>query len=294
MGKLIISKSNNLIETSYKLGKREQYFILYLISKIDSIHDKEFITYEMSFEEIKRIINYDGVKRVGNSKELFDIMNNLNKVPIKWETDDEIGQIVWLSGMRYNKVKETFTFTFAEGLRDFLLELSGHFTQYDIENIKNFKKSHSIRVYEIIKRKQERKEFKKFKIDIEKLKFFLGITGQYKNFHQFKKKILESSKEEINAHTDINIDYEVSRKKGKKVEELEFTIQTKKSKQAALPGGKKNDGKKEMSYEDKLKKARGILYSRPNLEVQIKNKHGQLSDKALVAVLGKMFPEKFK
>lgn len=351
MSKLVISKANHLIETSYRLGKREQYFILYLISKIDSVNDKNFSSYEMSFEEIKKVINYDGVKRVGNSKELFQIMNNLNKIPIKWETEDEIGQVVWLSGMKYNKIKETFTFTFPEDLREFLLELSSRFTQYDLENVKHFKKSHTIRMYEIIKRQQESKPYKKFRIEVDQLKFYLGISGKYNNFHEFKRGILETSKKEINQHTDINIDYEPSRKKRKKVEELEFTITTKsnipattkkeatddllkelvgwgvtselltkwrkkygdayiiervtytkKQPDIANRGGYLNsimdkEIKKEesMSFEEQLKKTRGILYSNPQLEPRIRAKYGDnIGDKALVRIIKQMYPEKFE
>ena len=74
---------------------------------------------------------------------------------------------------------------------------------------------------------------------------------------------------------------------------LEFTVKHKEVSKGVKT--KVNEiNKPEMTYEAKLKRCKAILYSRPELEQQLKNKHGQLSDKALVAVLNKMFPDKFK
>ncbi len=62
---MAIIKHNKLIETSYKLNSREQFFVLYLISQISQNHS-EFKEYRMHYSEIERIINFDGKRRLAN------------------------------------------------------------------------------------------------------------------------------------------------------------------------------------------------------------------------------------
>ena len=153
-----VVKANKLIESGYKLGKREQYFILYLISELDSMKEKNFKEYQMSYNDITKILNYDGVKRVANRDAVFEIMTNLNKTPIKWEKIDEYGdleergQVTWISSMKHHVKKDIFTFCFPEELKPYLLQLEEYFTKYALKNIRYFNVSHSTRMYEILKR----------------------------------------------------------------------------------------------------------------------------------------------
>ena len=223
----VVVKSNRLIETGYKLGKREQYFILYIISRLDSMRQNDFRKYELSFSEIKRILNYDGIKRLANRDAVFDIMNNLNRTPIYWEKNDEHGeleergQMTWISSLKHNVKKDTFTFNFDPSLKPFLLQLEEYFTKYALHNVKNFSKSHSIRMYEILKvyERQRRVEF-----TVEKLKFFLGVSNKYGKFYELKRWILDPTKEELKAFTDIRFEYRVAQKHRKTVLSIEFFI----------------------------------------------------------------------
>ena len=223
----VVVKSNRLIETGYKLGKREQYFILYIISRLDSMRQNDFRKYELSFGEIKRILNYDGIKRLANRDAVFDIMNNLNRTPIYWEKSDEHGeleergQMTWISSLKHNVKKDTFTFNFDSNLKPFLLQLEEYFTKYALHNVKNFSKSHSIRMYEILKvyERQRRVEF-----TVEKLKFYLGVTNKYGKFYELKRWILDPTKEELKAFTDIRFEYRVAQKHRKTVLSIEFFI----------------------------------------------------------------------
>lgn len=223
----IVVKSNRLIETGYKLGKREQYFILYLISRLDSISQKEIHQYELSFDDIKFILNYDGVKRVANRDAVFEIMSNLNRTPIYWEKADENGeleergQMTWISSLKHNVKTDTFTFTFDPNLKPFLLQLEHYFTKYALHNVKNFTRSHSIRMYEILKVYEKRGWVE---IDVERLKFYLGIGEKYEKFYELKRWVLEPTKLELKEFTDIHFEYKATRKERKTVTRLLFSI----------------------------------------------------------------------
>ena len=115
-----IVKHNKLIETSYKLNSREQFFVLYLISKI-SQSDTNFRDHRMHYSEIQKIINFDGKRRIANKSEVFALMDKLNSEPIIYERGSVVGKSVWLQHMEHDTETDIFTFSLSEKLREYLL-----------------------------------------------------------------------------------------------------------------------------------------------------------------------------
>ncbi|MFK7949816.1 MAG: replication initiation protein [Saprospiraceae bacterium] len=216
---MAIVKANKLIETSYKLGSREQFFILYLIAQI-SQEDTDFETYQMHYSDVAQILNFDGRRRIANKSDVFKLMNNLNNNPIRFTDGDEDVQSVWITELRSNRKTGVLTFTFPTSLKNYLLQLRQHFTQYNIHNIV-YLNGHSTRMYEILKRYEFRKEVI---LTVEKLKFFLGIPNKYAEFYEFKRRILKPAQEELLKYTDLKFTYKPVDKVGKKVISLLFVI----------------------------------------------------------------------
>ncbi|MFT5169042.1 MAG: hypothetical protein ACI8P3_004289 [Saprospiraceae bacterium] len=214
-----IVKSNKLIETSYKLNSREQFFVLYLISKI-SQQDQGFREYTMHYSEIERIINFDGKRRIANKSEVFSLMDKLNSETIMYEKGNIIGKSVWLQHMEHNTDTDEFTFSLSEKLRDYLVQLKEHFTRYNISNIV-YLNSSAIRLYEVLKRHQFKGECE---ITVDKIKFYLGIENRYSKFYEFKRWVLIPSQKEIQKYTDIKFEYKPAKKEGKKIISLKFFI----------------------------------------------------------------------
>ncbi len=216
---MAIIKSNKLIETSYKLNSREQFFVLHLISKI-SQHDKEFREYTMHYSEIEKIINFDGKRRIANKSEVFALMDKLNSETIMYEKGNIIGKSVWLQHMEHNTDTDEFTFSLSEKLRDYLIQLKEHFTRYNISNIV-YLNSSAIRLYEVLKRYQFKGECE---ITVNKIKFYLGIENRYSKFYEFKRWVLIPSQKEIEKYTDIRFEYKPAKKEGKRIISLKFSI----------------------------------------------------------------------
>lgn len=216
---MAIVKANRLIETSYKLGSREQFFVLYLIAQI-SQEDADFSKYQMHYSDVSKILNFDGRRRIANKSDVFKLMNNLNNNPIRFTDGDEDVQSVWITELRSNRKTGVLTFTFPNSLKDYLLQLRQHFTQYNIHNIV-YLNGHSTRIYEILKRYEFKKEVV---LTIEKLKFFLGIANKYPEFYEFKRRVLKPAQEELLKYTDLSFTYKPVKKDGKKVISLLFVI----------------------------------------------------------------------
>lgn len=219
----IVSKSNHLIESSYVLNRLEQYFVLYLISKLDSINQKKLPEYTMSESEIVKILNYDGVRRIARSSDIFKMMNNLNRNPIKWDNEIERGQAVWISSLVYTKKSKEYTFRFDPRISDLLLELKSYFTSYHLDTIKTLKFKHSIRIYELL---QKNHKLGGFAITLERLRFLLGLEGKYERYSELKRNVLDEAYHEINRNSDLRFTYRIHRKEGRRVVALKFLIES--------------------------------------------------------------------
>ena len=217
---MAIAKSNKLIETSYTLSSREQFFILYLISQI-SQNDTEFREYRISYKDISQLMNFDGRRRVANKEDIFKMMNNLNTQPIRFTQGEEDVQLVWITALRHNKRTGEYIFSFGKELKPFLLQLKEHFTLFSIDSVVHLS-AHSTRIYEVLKRHHFKKE--PVTLTVADLKFWLKIETKYPEYYEFKRWVLESSKEELEKYTDIRFTYREAEKEGKKIISLEFTI----------------------------------------------------------------------
>ncbi len=110
------------------------------------------------------------------------------------------------------------------------------YTIYDLNNIKKLSSCYSMKLYQFLK--QYKASFKNSSvIPLEKLKLILGcskydnennvICLKYKTFGAFKQKILDKAKLEINKYCDISFNYEVKKRKNKKVNAIVFFINQK-------------------------------------------------------------------
>ncbi len=110
-------------------------------------------------------------------------------------------------------------------LKPYLLELKKNFTNFSLIYVLAMKSKYSIRLYEILKSYQYKKVIQ---FNIIELKKMLGIEqSKYKQYGEFKKRVLEKACSEINLITDINADYEVF-KTGREYTHITFEISIKK------------------------------------------------------------------
>ena len=71
------------------MSTRSAIFIHYLISRIDSVHQEKIEAQGYTYKEIKEILNFDGVRRIVQRKEVEKIMDELNTNKIVWSEFDE-------------------------------------------------------------------------------------------------------------------------------------------------------------------------------------------------------------
>jgi plasmid replication initiation protein len=215
----MVSKHNQLIEARYKLNLNEQKIILYAVSKLDSIHQKEFNIIEISIDEFTELI--------GTTQERYTEIKNIVKNLMKKQVEIDIkeGNLIanWVSSIEYKKNTGKVELEFSVKLKPYLLQLKECYKSYKLKNVINFKNKYAIRIYELLKQYENMKS-KERTIKLDELKKMLGCEDKYKEFSNFNKFVLQPSKSEILKYSDLCFEYEKI-KNGRKIVAIKFIFE---------------------------------------------------------------------
>ena len=95
------------------------------------------------------------------------------------------------------------------------------FTKFNIQNIKPLTSIYAIRMYELCKHFYKDSSYAQ--ISIDQLKKILQIENKYKQISDFRKRVLDVAKKQINKNTDLEIDFELI-KEGKRYTKVHFIV----------------------------------------------------------------------
>ena len=228
--KNIVTKSNQLIESSHKLTLQQQKIICAVASKV-RLSDTELTEYVFHMKELAELLE---LNKKGYYAELRKVIRSLQSqvFTINKIVDGQVKSvdINWFYRAEYNQTKNTVSLKFAEDLKPFLLHLKDNFTSYSLENIIKLKSSYSLKLYEILKSKVFKKG-KTFEITLEELNGL--FLNPYAKYNDFKRNILEKCKVELKEKTDISFEYEEI-KTGRKVTSIKLFINDNKAKNKAI------------------------------------------------------------
>ena len=231
---LTVVKSNKVVEASYKLTLAEQRILLACIAKIKS---KE-VTLEDNYFEISamEIVDLVGLKQTSPVYEaLEEASMQLSKRQIiinDPDTDNPKTKkrvMNWISSIDYQPGEGKVIIRFTHEMIPYLSNLSSNFTQYKLNNVMQFKSTHSIRIYEML---MQWKSTGKREIEVEWLKKQLQVEHCYPLIADLKKWVINSSVLEINKHADIWVKY-TQRKAGRTITHFLFTFGEKEPKKPA-------------------------------------------------------------
>jgi plasmid replication initiation protein len=215
-----VRKSNVFIDGRYRFNLQEQKILLQIISKV-RMDEKEFSSYFVSWSDLKEISknNLDSVKKIDASCE--KLKNKTIKIR-KENTEENFG---FLSGWR-TVAGQGVHFRIDPGMKEMLLDLldDGNFTLFSLECAMSLTSAHSIRLYEVLKSQQWKKQ--PVVLSLDRIKHSLDIDSgnpSYADFGNFRTQILEKAQKAFKEHTDIIFAW-VPIKEGRKVVSLEITV----------------------------------------------------------------------
>lgn len=233
-----ITKSNAIINSSYRFSLNELRIVLYGLSHIDPTAEEFPLFHRIRIKDLAEFYNI-GEKDRGS---FYDDIRHalLNKFWTREFSyyDEELGEVIrrnWLAELRYGRQDGTLAYHYNPLIKNELQKLAKRFTSYFLSNVANMKSAYSMRIYEIaiMYLNASSKQKTTFSKSIEDLKHQLAISDKYKQMYNLKARVLESARKEINKHSDINLSYEVI-KLGHTPHEIKFTVTRKKSQQQPL------------------------------------------------------------
>jgi len=227
-----VRKSNIFVDGRYRFNLQEQKILLQIISKI-RMDEKDFSSYFVSWDELKEISN-DRLNTIAKIDESCEKLKNKTIKIKKGSTEENFG---FLSGWR-TTIGQGVHFRIDSGMKEMLLDLldDGNFTLYNLECAMALTSSHSIRLYEVIKSQQWKKQ--PITLSLDELKWSLDIDTKsptYSDFGSFRVHVLEKSQKAFKKHTDIVFTY-IPIKEGRKVVSLEITVKENKKYQTTVQG----------------------------------------------------------
>ena len=221
-----VVKANELIQKSrFNLSLLQQKIVLYLISRI-SPYDEDFKVYEFDIIEFCRVCGIDTT----SGKNYADLKQAVKEIADKslWIKIDEDEETLlrWIEKPYINKKSGLIRIRLDEDMKPYLLQLKKNFTRYELIWTLHFKSKYTIRLYELLKsyHYDEREEYRK-EFSVDDLRTMLD-ADTYKDYKNFKSRVLVKAIQEINDYSDKIVSFEEVKVR-RRVENIIFTIGTK-------------------------------------------------------------------
>ena len=216
----VVTKSNYFIKnSSYDLSVEEQRIVLTLASMVQP-EDQDFKVYTIKIADFIEMI---GISSQTKYTELPKITRELMKkvFEINDEKTGKLTQVAWLSAVVYEKNSGVIELEFSPHLKPYMLNLKGFYTKYKLHNVLSMKSKYSPRLYELLKLNEYQK--KGFSVHIDELRKLFKAENVYKNYNDFKKKVIIKAQEELELYSDIRFDF-VECKALRKVNYINFYV----------------------------------------------------------------------
>ena len=212
-----IIKHNDLIQKAkFNFTLQQQKIILYMIGQIPK-DSKELVSIEFKIYDFCKTcgIEYNGRSYNDLKKSLKTLSDK--SVFIKTHEGDVL--LRWVSDLVVNQKNNSITIEFSKRMHPYILELKERYTQYDLIYILAMKSKYSVRLYELLKSYENLNQDLIFTLEF--LNDRVGST--YSTWQDINRRVLDPAIKEINALSDIGVDYEII-KEGRKITSLKFTM----------------------------------------------------------------------
>lgn len=225
--------ANDVIKGKQEMTLQEARLLRLLITQVVK-EDKDLKTYTVKISELAEFLKvpknnlYRDIKGVCNSllQRIVHIGTGNPKEP--WKS------FQWIQLAEYDG-NGTLTLMLSNQIKPFVIELDKYFTQYKLTNILEMDSFYALRIYELIKGEDHKyKEYQEYTVEF--LRQCCGCENKYKEFYNFKARVIDTAIKEINGKTDLEIREIQYIKKGRAVVGLRFLVWDNYRNSKQLPG----------------------------------------------------------
>lgn len=208
---------NNFIEAIFSLSVDAKKLLLAILLHANGNDGKKIMIYR---KDICDEIGID-LKELNNKhreeiiEELMTKIITIREIdnPSNWTKIQLVGKTEYKNGILETKIDEELM-PYVKEAREKL------FTRFHIQNIKPLTSIHAIRIYLMLKRFEDTGWYE---VGIDEFKKMMELEGKYDRTFDLKRRVLEVAKKQINANTDLNMNYEFI-KQGRGFKKIRFTI----------------------------------------------------------------------
>ena len=224
----MITKGNDLIEARYRLTHNQQRLLLTLASQVQQ-DDEDFKDYTLRVDDIAKIWGITDTSFYTKIEDsVRDLLENSRGVIYLTDTKDKQEITRWISYAKYQKGSGTIEIRFDKSVKKYFLQLKDQFTQYHLSAVVQFRSTYSIRLYELLKMKQNMGRgglfYRIFTVD--EFRLIMGIKkDEYPNFNDLKKRVLDSAIKDIDELSDIRIVQTTCIKEGRSYAHIKITAE---------------------------------------------------------------------
>ena len=246
------SKSNEMVSAKYRSSLLENKIMAIALTRIEDGAD-DSLEAKLYPRELIRVIS--------DKKHIYDDLKKISKRIVSHAIFLEDGKgnfksFAMVTNADY--INGEFTIRFNRELKNHILNLESHFTKLNLTVMTSFENVNAFRLYELFK-SEFYKADKNGNLDLEynlsELKFIIGVANsdneahknrlaemknkidwdylyecldkkdkKYEGYSQFRTRVLNVAKQELDNKGDISFSYEEGLKKGKKVLSVIFHV----------------------------------------------------------------------
>lgn len=213
-----VVKSNTFINARYSWDQVTNRLLL-LATESVARDDREFRPVRVSISEYADVLGSTSKNAYDRAREISEALLG---VKIEIPLDDGFIEVNVLSMARYQEGKGYLTVKFNDDMRPLLLQLRERFTRYRLRSVFGLRAFSAFRIYELCKQHQG---LGTRTIDLDRLRRLLRLEDLYPRYRDFRRRVLEQARQEINEKTDLRIGFEEIRV-GRAVQAIRFRIRS--------------------------------------------------------------------
>ena len=218
------------VERSRGLSLLEEKLVYMLINSMqkrwESTKKLDQIDYNFIANGVISFDEFSSTMQIGakDDKIIYQSLKDLFDYSLAVHQNSETRFIHLFGDMIIKHETKQIKYKLGEVFVEYFTGICRDYFKLSVEEVIGLNSTHAIRIYQILKTKQNMDK-KEFEYSIDEIKKQLNIEKKYTVYNNFKQKVLELSKVQINASeaSQFNIDYEEI-KTGKAVTSIKFHI----------------------------------------------------------------------
>ncbi|MEF9992633.1 MAG: replication initiation protein [Romboutsia sp.] len=222
--KRILMKHNHIVNGKYEITVNSNRIFTYLLYEFQKNLEQSRLTCEISRENLATLVNGNTDKTV---KGLTTILMNLRKKDLFLMDELQDGSIDFIAGgfidnATYNNKTDKFKIIADARIHKLLHRyLEDGYTPINLEIWLSLKNRYSQRLYDLLRAWSGTKSTVNYSID--RLRELMLLENKYKQYPDFRKRVIIPAIEELNSTGYFEISYEEN-KKGRNIESIDFLV----------------------------------------------------------------------